>query len=316
MLYDCFVFNYELDLLDIRLNVLNDIVDKFVLVEAGENHWGNKKPLYFDENKARFKSFKDKIIHIKFDKFEECSDMWAREHFQREQIMQGLKDANDDDIIMISDIDEIPNPKAVKNCMYLPEIKSLHMENFVYFLNNLAFDRVCTNQQTTKILFMRDIRNGILDDNNNKTTLSQIKFNHDNHQIIIPDGGWHFTSCAREEEVRIKYLSNALHTEETIQQRYELADNYEANRKSFLLWNCREPLLRIKLNNYFPEYILQNQEKFAYIIKSNGYAFDMDTVKFLKKYLRKIKWVLYHFLTCFMTDKRYKDSILAKLQID
>ena len=69
MVYDCFSFFNELDLLEIRLNVLKDVVDKFVLVEATRTHTGAEKSLYFKENEARFSAFRDRIVHIVVDDF-------------------------------------------------------------------------------------------------------------------------------------------------------------------------------------------------------------------------------------------------------
>ncbi|HXP48954.1 MAG TPA: hypothetical protein VN922_03315, partial [Bacteroidia bacterium] len=71
MVYDCFTFFNELDILEIRLNVLDKVVDKFVLVEATRTHQGKEKPLYYNENKTRYVAFADRIIHIIIDTFPE-----------------------------------------------------------------------------------------------------------------------------------------------------------------------------------------------------------------------------------------------------
>lgn len=314
MIYDCFTINHELDMLEIRLNVLNDIVDKFVIIEASKTHTGKDKPFYFDENKSRFEKFLSKIIHIKITEYKNCNNSWDYEYHQRDCIMQGLTEAKDDDIIMISDIDEIPKPETVLKCKDLPEIKSLHMENFVYYFNNIAVGRICTNEQTTKILFMKDIRNGILDEENSKTTLSKIKFNHKIHQTVIPDGGWHFTSCYSNNDIKIKHLSNAYHDDETDNTREELIKNCDRYRKAFLLWHDNEPLVTLKLNGYFPDYILENKEKYSDLIK-NGYGFDIKTVKILEALIRKTKWTLYHIITMFIKNEEGKRVVLLKLHL-
>lgn len=314
MIYDCFTINHELDMLEIRLNVLNSIVDKFVIVEASRTHTGKDKPFYFDENKSRFNKFSDKIIHIKLTEFGNCKTSWDYEHYQRDNIMLGLTEADDDDIIMISDIDEIPNPKTVMGCKNLPEIKSLHMENFVYYLNNIAVGRTCTNEQTTKILFMKDIRSGILDEENSKTTLSKIKFNHKKHQIIIPNGGWHFTSCYSNDDISIKFLSNAYHDNENELSRNNLIINCEKYKNALCLWNKEEPLLTVKFDDYFPEYLLANKEKYINILKP-GYGFSMKTIKIIETILRKTRWTIYHFITMFMKNEDAKRRALRKLNL-
>ena len=121
MIYDCFSFFNELDILELRLNVLKDVVDRFVLVEAARKHSGEAKPLYFEENKARFAEFTDRIIHVVVVDEPvtppECPKLiasWAFENHQRNAIVRGLKDARPEDTIMISDLDEIPDPGKVK----------------------------------------------------------------------------------------------------------------------------------------------------------------------------------------------------------
>ena len=125
MIYDCFSFFNELDILEIRLNTLNEVVDKFVLVEAPWTFTGNPKPLYFEENKERFKLFLDKIIHIVADQppvsptVTERENAWIRESHQRNSINAGLNNAKNNDLIIISDLDEIPNPQIIKKIIFL-----------------------------------------------------------------------------------------------------------------------------------------------------------------------------------------------------
>jgi len=119
---DCFIFYNEFDLLNYRLSILNDYVDYFVLVESTHTFTGMKKPLYYNENKDKFKEFNHKIISIIVDdipyKFPHIdianSHQWQNEYYQRNSMKNGidiLKDIlNDDDIILSSDLDEIPNP--------------------------------------------------------------------------------------------------------------------------------------------------------------------------------------------------------------
>src|SRR5947208_2297917 len=114
MIYDCFTFFNELDLLEIRLNVLTEIVDRFVLVEAHQTHQGEHKPLYFAENRARFHRYNDKIIHVVVDGFPpDAVSPWDRENHQRNCIARGLAGARLGDTVLISDADEIPRPELI-----------------------------------------------------------------------------------------------------------------------------------------------------------------------------------------------------------
>ena len=108
-IYDCFSYWDEDLLLDTRLNILNEYVDHFVIVEGNKTWQNNPKKLRF--NLDNFQKFKNKIIYIPVEDLPEGDDPYKRENHQRNAISRGLKNASDDDIIIISDLDEIPNPK-------------------------------------------------------------------------------------------------------------------------------------------------------------------------------------------------------------
>lgn len=114
-IYDCFVFFNELKLLEFRLSRYYDYVDHFVLCECSKTQRGGDKPYYFEENKALFEKYSDKIIHVKADNppLSKGSDDWSIEFYQREQIAQGLKNATDEDLIIISDLDEFYSPEIL-----------------------------------------------------------------------------------------------------------------------------------------------------------------------------------------------------------
>ncbi|WP_051630509.1 glycosyltransferase family 17 protein [Afifella pfennigii] len=121
-LFDCFIFNDELDVLEIRLRELGDVVDRFVLVEASETQSGRRKPFYFEENRSRFAPYLEKIVHVSID-FPDClppargkrarERIWEREHYQRDQIARGLAEAAPSDLVLISDVDEIVRADAL-----------------------------------------------------------------------------------------------------------------------------------------------------------------------------------------------------------
>src|SRR3954453_12113765 len=114
VIYDCFTFFNELDVLDIRLHVLADVVDRFVLVEARQTHQQRAKPLHYEENKDRFAAFADRIEHVVVDEFpEEATGAWGCENWQRNAIRHGLRRAAAGDTVLISDADEIPRPECV-----------------------------------------------------------------------------------------------------------------------------------------------------------------------------------------------------------
>ena len=113
MIYDCFSYWDEDLLLNLRLNILNKDVDFFVIVEGDKTWQNNSKKLRFDINK--FEKFRDKIIYIPVTDMPDGTDPYLRENFQRNAISRGLEKCKDDDFIIISDLDEIPNPSRLKN---------------------------------------------------------------------------------------------------------------------------------------------------------------------------------------------------------
>ena len=112
-IFDCFIYNNEDLILDIRLNTLSKYVDKFIIIESNYDHQNNKKKLNFSIDK--YQKFKKKIIYKIIEKFPDNLSNWGRENFQRNFILEGLNDANDEDFIIISDVDEIPNLTKLKN---------------------------------------------------------------------------------------------------------------------------------------------------------------------------------------------------------
>lgn len=130
LIFDCFIFNDEFNILETRLKLLKDVVNKFVLVESKQTHSGQFKDAHFEKNKTNYSEYLDKIIHVVIEKFPETmlyepSEIdvdsslhihWFRENFQRNEILKGLYSANlkDSDFVLISDVDEIPDPRTLK----------------------------------------------------------------------------------------------------------------------------------------------------------------------------------------------------------
>lgn len=114
MIYDCFTFFNELELLELRLHELAGVVDKFVLVEATQTHTNRPKPLHYQENRARFGAFHGQIIHVVVEDLPVSADPWVPENFQRNCIARGLTACRPDDFVLVSDLDEIPRARAVE----------------------------------------------------------------------------------------------------------------------------------------------------------------------------------------------------------
>ena len=112
-IFDCFTFYNELDLLQLRISELYDKVDYFVIVEANTTFTSKPKYFMYEKARARFAPWADKIIHVKVQDMPMSKNPWDNERFQRDAIMRGIGSAEPDDIIIVSDLDEIPRPEAI-----------------------------------------------------------------------------------------------------------------------------------------------------------------------------------------------------------
>lgn len=157
MLVDAFMFYNELDILELRLEVLDEYVDRFVLVEAEVNHVGGPKELFFQNNKERFAKWLPKITHVVVTAEEAPTDPnpWSREKYQREAILRGLADVPNEAIVMVSDVDEIPDMAKVRYEQLPAVVCSVHMWMFEYsfkylFTGEPWFGTVVTNCELMK----------------------------------------------------------------------------------------------------------------------------------------------------------------------
>jgi beta-1,4-mannosyl-glycoprotein beta-1,4-N-acetylglucosaminyltransferase len=221
---DCFIFYNELDLLNYRLHILNEVVDYFVIVESTHTHSGKEKELIYQNNKEIFQSFHHKIIHVIVDDFpykypninydnkSDNSDSWHNERFQRNCIDRGIQQLSltDDDIVIISDLDEIPDPctltKIKKNKINIT-INALEMDFYYYNLNSKKKLR----WYFSKILIYKYFNELI----QKKITCSDIRLNNiyvNPIEYIINNGGWHLSYFGDAHFIKNK-LENFAHQE-------------------------------------------------------------------------------------------------------
>lgn len=282
MIYDCFTFFNELDLLEIRLNVLDGVVDKFVLVESVRTHQGNSKPLYYDENKVRFAKFAHKIVHIVSDKFPDgMSASWEYERYQRNQIKLGLQQCKPDDVIIISDLDEIPAPDKIHQAARIKGIKIFHQRAFNYFLN-CAIDTKRSSWIGSAMANYKDFdqpqefRNEVIRDarltnpKKVKRIVHGVVFFFRNFFIKIPvtlieDGGWHFSYLGGTKKI-IQKLEAFAHTEFNKEQ-YKNEQEIEQLINQGKSVYGGPPLTFVPIDETFPIYIQQNLDRFAHHIK-------------------------------------------------
>ncbi len=289
-IYDCFTFYNELDVLELRLKILNPFVDYFVLVEATKTHAGKQKQLYFKYNKSKFKKWENKIIHIivddmpnpgklYFKKFWKLSSVlglgrWKPEIYQRNQIQKGLKNCKDEDIIIVSDLDEIPNPKKfdlLKEFTKRDKIVLFSQNLYKFFLNgfvhsNWEGSRAC-NFKVFKKLFkkkgdrLRRLRNISL-----RIRMFLFK-GKDNPLRRINDGGWHFSYLGNIDFI-LEKLSNFCHIENysslDLKNPKKIIDKIENGEDLFM---DKLKINYVNLDSTFPEEITKNKRRYSKYIK-------------------------------------------------
>lgn len=268
-IYDIFTYNGEADILEIRLNILKDSVDQFIIIEAPTTFSGLKKPLYFEEQKARFMPFLDKIKYFVIDDYPNDAEIlkladsssnvpkggpehWRREFYQKESIKKALTHLQNEDICFIGDVDEIWNPEVLIDYTK-DDIFKLKQKVYTYYLNN----RSSEPWAGTIVTKYKNIKNNCL---NHLRTKGKTKY------VYVENGGWHFTSMGGINEVRRKlndsYTRESYNTNE-VQEKLEerFGEKDYIGRNKFKFWIDEKDL---------PEYILKNKEKYAKLLKKKS----------------------------------------------
>ena len=261
-IYDCFQFFDEEHILDLRINILNEFVDFFVMVESTTDHQGKSKKLNFDEKK--FKKYYDKIIYIIVDDTVEAikkphigGESLVEQH-QRNSLTRGLKKCHDDDLIILSDVDEIPDLNKLNffNKKNKYAVFSQRMFNYKINLLNVTED----NWHGSKICLKKDLKS--------PQWLRNLKFKQypfwridkPKNLQIIEDGGWHFAYLQSAENISKKIKSFAhgefnksnLTNPEIIKEKINMGKDIFDREISYK---------RVQIDNSFPRYIVDNKEK-------------------------------------------------------
>ena len=289
-IYDCFMYYDEDLLLDLRLNTLNKYVKKFVISEATYTHNGDEKKLRFNIN--NFQKFKDKINYIVVDekppniqelKNGEHEDKrgeklilngMARDYYQREKLNDGIKNADNNDLILVSDLDEIPNLEnlnfsEIKNQIFVFEQKifyyklNLYYDKFKWFGTKATKKKNFISPQWLRNIKAKNYPRWRPDVLFSKKKYSNLK--------IINDGGWHFTCLKTPEELEKKLLNFAHHYEfeasglkindlKKIVAEKRVIYDHNVDSKSYK-WSGSVKLKKVN-NEFLPNYVLSNFEKY------------------------------------------------------
>ncbi len=265
MVFDCFTFYNELDLLEIRLNILDRHVDKFVLIESNRTYTNIKKPLYYQENKKRYSKFHDKIIHVVVRDSPNVSHPWIIEHFLMAAAARGLTTAEDNDTIIISNLDEIPNPLKITEFIKKPgKLKVFEQQFFYYYLNFRSTNRKWLGP---KMLKYRDF----------VKYQDAYVIRHSPNNVIVRDGGWHFSYMGGIKKIREKMATGS--HQEFNNDKYNTKEKIlraMLEKKDFLNHGDKFNIIPV---NFLPQYIQENRTKYRSMIISES-----QRMKFMKKY--------------------------------
>ena len=290
-IYDCFMFFDEEMLLDLRLNIMNKYVDKFVITEATYMHSGAPKKLIFDINK--FGKFKDKIIYNVVDQqpstLEKINDgdnldikgsklinnSLKRENFQREMSKMSINDADEEDIILINDIDEIPNLneinfKNLKNKLVIFKQKTFYYKFNLYYENLIWHgSKACKKKYFKSPQWLRNVRHRKYPIWRLDIFFSDKKYNNIQY---VENGGWHFTNIKSPENLEKKFLNflhhqdyeasglNLKNIKEKVKNRKILYD-LGVDQRDFK-WSGLKTLKKVDISE-MPDYLSSNYKKYS-----------------------------------------------------
>ena len=289
-IFDCFMYFDEEQILDLRLNVLNEYVDYFVIIESIYNHKGEKRDLLF--NKKKFQKFNDKIIYLIYNKIPELVESindsdhekekdrkyimnaLYRENEQRNFISEGLINADKNDLILISDVDEIPKLSSLN----LNNIKNeiiLFKQDMFYYKYNLTLPnykwtgtKAVKKKRLISPQWLRNIKDRkylfyLID-----TLISDKKYMNIK---IINDGGWHFSNIKSPEMIEHK-LRSYLHHREFDQVSLSVNEIDNLVKKKQAIYDLRVDKRTNKVGNglilenfeinKLPNYIKDNYDKY------------------------------------------------------
>jgi beta-1,4-mannosyl-glycoprotein beta-1,4-N-acetylglucosaminyltransferase len=284
--FDSCIFFNELELLEMRLNILNDVVDYFVLTESPFTVSGNEKPLYYQENKDMFGKFNDKIVHniteqipndysdflVKkpyYTNYNEYSSAacdkvinipirFQRAVFNRDNSIQGIlkAGAKPDDIILTSDADEIANPLVIEQIhdWFNPDNHYIMLCKAFYYKLNTLFEN---DWQGTRISTLKKLEETSID------MFRQPDMNAKAH--LVEQGGWHWSFFGDIKSMRQKLNAYEHQENNTEQNQSQLEERISNNKDPF--GRSQFDQTAIQIDDSFPEYIQNNKDKYSQFIE-------------------------------------------------
>lgn len=276
VIYDCFPFFNELELLELRLHELDPVVDKFVLVESTKTFQKEAKELHYLKHRDRFKAFEAKIIHVVVDRFPgffskfRRPSAWDMSNHQKAAIKHGLVNCRPDDVIIVSDLDEIPRADKVSAYATVPGTKVFQQRCYSYYLNCQL--QTCPAELcVVKYNDMMYWKGPVMDSYANFKNVQEFRKRRNKTGagiVQVEEGGWHFTYLGGVEAVMYKIRSLEHASEEKYQFSYlsdraAVAQMLNAGKD---LYGRDHRYQFVAFDASYPAYLRENSEKFAHLI--------------------------------------------------
>lgn len=247
MIHDLFLYNGESDILELRFATLDAVVDHFVLAEATVTFSGQAKTPVFDPRDPRFAQYAAKITHLIIDDTPDTKEFrWGREWHQRNALIRGIPDAASNDLVIISDVDEIPDPDTLASRQrggYQCQVSNYH-------LNTIEAGALWIGPVVKYACEVRAVG-----------TEHLRKYRYGFRRVS--PGGWHFTYMADEAGI-LKKLSQFSHDEYDTETGHAKVLGARKDLKSFV---TGESMKRVDIaSGYFPKYLKEHQDKFQHLI--------------------------------------------------
>ncbi len=307
MVYDCIPFFNELDILNLRLHILDPLVDKFIIEEATVTFSGEPKELCFAKNKELFKEFLPKIEYIVVDNSPVQMTTHERDKFQKNALERGLKNASDEDVIILSDADEIPNPKVLKEIIdHFDSGKVYHLAQRMFYcylnMEEMSGKLLSVTGEFpgvhrkmwlgTKVFSKKSIpKEGIIQLREACVT--------DSGAVRVPDGGWHFgyMGSSREKDVSKRIGEKVV---AAAHQEYNDQDTLAEAKDRLLLgqdmFGRDAQFQRVEIDGSYPEYLLAHLEEYQYLVmppisrgRQAATRISMMVKRFFRKAVRRVR---------------------------
>jgi len=270
-IFDCFPLFNEIDLLELRLNELWDVVDVFVIVEARTTFTGNSKPMCLTDHAERLAKYMHKIRYVVVEDFPEGMSNWGKEEYQRNALKTELSDLMPDDILIFSDLDEIPRAQIVQSIaeqgIQPREVYCLSLDWYSFYLNVKISEK--WERQGPRLIRAGDLselyalRRVMAPTSGwGRDMLRQIKsskqMGHWVKRILVPNAGWHFTWMGGTEAVALKGSSIPVHS--NMPEGEKSLEWADMRIKALLEDGTRYAL--VEIDDSFPSFVRNNLSAF------------------------------------------------------